>query len=356
MAAYRGAGHGGAVHRMPAAGVAAQRKTASRETTRAQARSPSRPHRIGTMTARYLVLGKNGQLGRCLVRSLEQQEGGDVVALGRDEVDLGDAKSVASLPGDVDHGTWLINAAAFTAVDHCESEVDACFAVNGDAPGALADWCRDRSVGFVHVSTDYVFAGDGQRPYLEDDPPAPRTEYGRSKLAGERAVAACDPSAWIVRTSWVFGPGQNFVGAIVRQGALREAGRVEGPLRVVDDQQGCPTHAGDLAEAILALTRLGDAPAGGLLHLSNAEPCSWWDFARAILDGAGYTHLEIERVSTDAFPTKAQRPAYSVLDTGKARALGIEMRSWREALDDYLSSPDFRALHQKLREEAATTP
>ena len=107
------------------------------------------------------------------------------------------------------------------------------------------------------------------------------------------------------------------------------------------------------SDAILALTRTGDT-SGGLLHLSNAEPCTWWDFARAILDGAGYTHLEIDRVSTDAFPTPAVRPACSVLDTAKARGLGIEMRSWREALADYLASEDFRALHQNLREEVAT--
>ncbi len=311
------------------------------------------------MTSRYIVLGKNGQLGRSLERLLSQGAGRELVAsLGRDVVDLSDASTLARLPTptDGDARTWLLNAAAYTAVDRCESEVDACHAVNADAPGALADWCREHRAGFVHVSTDYVFAGDAHSPYREDDAPAPRTEYGRSKLGGERAVAERYPEAWIVRTSWVFGPGKNFVGAIVRQGVLREAGKADGPLRVVDDQMGCPTYSADLAEAILALTGL-ETPsggAGGLLHLSNAEPCTWWDFARAILDGAGYGQLEIDRVSTDAFPTPAPRPAYSVLDNSKARSLGIPMRPWREALEAYLESSDFRALHQNLRDEVAT--
>ncbi|MDP6979846.1 MAG: dTDP-4-dehydrorhamnose reductase [Myxococcota bacterium] len=308
------------------------------------------------MTSRYLVLGKNGQLGRCLTRTLDARAGCELVAaLGRDEVDLADAASLARLPeGDLGSADpWLLNAAAYTAVDQCESDVDVCHAVNGDAPGALADWCRERNVGFVHVSTDYVFAGDAETPYREDDPTAPRTEYGRSKLAGEVAVLERTPAAWIVRTSWVFGPGKNFVGAIVRQGVLREAGKAEGPLRVVADQIGCPTYAGDLAEAIVTLTQCNQAGAGGLLHLSNSEACTWWDFARAILDAAGYGHVEIDRVSTDAFPTPAPRPAYSVLDTTKARGLGIEMRPWREALEDYLAGDDFSALHQSLRDEVA---
>lgn len=307
------------------------------------------------MTSHYLVLGKHGQLGRCLERALAARADAACVALGRDEVDLAQASSLSGLPElPNDSGErWLLNAAAYTAVDRCESDVDACHAVNSDAPAFLADWTRDRSVGLIHVSTDYVFAGTASKPYREEDETAPRTEYGRSKLAGEQAVLERNAAAWVVRTSWVFGPGKNFVGAIVRQGVLREAGKAEGPLRVVDDQQGCPTYAGDLAEAVIALSRSEAAGEGGLLHLSNAEPCSWWDFARAILDGAGYADLEIDRVSTDAFPTPAVRPAYSVLDNSKAHALGIRMRPWREALNDYLASDDFRALHRNLREEAA---
>lgn len=305
--------------------------------------------------ANYLVLGKNGQLGRCLVRNLAQTPGCNLVAAyGHDELDLGNRDAIMSMSFEAQDDTplWVLNAAAYTAVDLCESETDACMAVNGSGPGILAEWCELNDASLVHVSTDYVFAGDATAPYRETDTPAPRTAYGRSKLEGEERVREALPNAWIARTSWVFGPGKNFVGAIVRQGALRDAGKVEGPLRVVDDQLGCPTSADDLAAAITTLTGLERSREGGLLHLSNAEACSWWDFARAILDGTGYADLAIDRVKTNEFPTPAPRPAYSVLDGSKAIELGIGLRSWREALDDYLASDDFAALHSNLREEA----
>jgi dTDP-4-dehydrorhamnose reductase len=305
--------------------------------------------------ANYLVLGKNGQLGRCLVRSLAARAGCELVAAyGHDELNLGDRDAILRMSVEPKNEAplWVLNAAAYTAVDLCESELDACMAVNGTGPGHLAEWCARNDASLVHVSTDYVFAGDSSTPYKETDEPAPRTAYGTSKLEGERRVREALPTAWIARTSWVFGPGKNFVGAIVRQGALREAGKIEGPLRVVDDQLGCPTSAADLARAILALTQNESSGEGGLVHLSNADPCSWWDFARAILDGVGYSDLEIHRVKTSEFPTPAPRPAYSVLDGSKASALGVGLSSWRSALDSYLASADFAALHSDLRAEA----
>jgi len=312
------------------------------------------------MTSQYLVLGKNGQLGRCLTRLIASAPNSALMAaFGRDELDIADRCAVANLgeglgspPNPIDESVWVLNAAAFTAVDLCESEKDACHAVNGSGPGELADWCREHAAGLVHLSTDYVFGGDATVPYRETDLPAPGTEYGRSKLAGEQRVFESLPSAWVVRTSWVFGPGKNFVGAIVRQAVLREMGKAKGPLRVVDDQLGCPTYAADLAGGILALTQLEGASVGGLIHLSNAEPCSFWDFARAILDGAGYGDLQLDRIKTCDFPTPAPRPAYSVLDGSKARSLGIVLRGWREALDDYLRSDDFAGLHRALRGDA----
>lgn len=308
--------------------------------------------------ANYLVLGKNGQLGRCLVPSLARDPNCELVAaFGHEELDLADRDAIMrlSVASRGDRPLWVVNAAAYTAVDLCESETEACMAVNAVGPGQLAEWCAMNDASLVHVSTDYVFAGDASTPYREDDAPEPRTAYGRSKLEGERRVREALPHAWVVRTSWVFGPGKNFVGAIVRQATLRRAGRVEGPLRVVDDQWGCPTSAQDLAEAIVSLTRHEQAGVGGLLHLSNDQPCTWWEFARVILDGAGYADLEIDRVKTDEFPTPAPRPAYSVLDGSKARELGIGMRNWRSALDEYLASEDFAALHTKLRDEAKAT-
>ena len=309
------------------------------------------------MSSHYLVLGKNGQLGRWLTRLVAEGEGCVLsAALAHDDLDLADRDAVMGLdPVGVEttgDAIWLLNAAAYTAVDLCETETLACNGANSLGPGHLADWCRKQQASLVHVSTDYVFAGDASEPYRESDSTAPQTAYGRSKLEGEVQVRARLPQAWVVRTSWVFGPGKNFVGAIVRQGVLREAGKADGPLRVVDDQVGCPTYARDLAAAILELTQLEGVEQGGVIHLSNTEPCTWWDFARAILDGVGYGDLEIDRVKTSEFVTPAPRPAYSVLDDSKARGFGISMRSWRDALDDYLASEDFAALHNDLRVEA----
>ena len=169
--------------------------------------------------------------------------------------------------------------------------------------------------------------------------------------------------AMIVRTSWVFGPGRNFVGAILRQGRLRHSGEAEGPLRVVDDQRGCPTYAADLGEGIrqlVAATRPG-AGRGGIYHLCNAADAgdgdapTWWVFARAILDASGYDDLAIDRVTSADFVTPAERPAYSVLGCGRAASLGVRLRSWRDALADYLASPDVavtRALQDPHASEA----
>jgi len=154
-------------------------------------------------------------------------------------------------------------------------------------------------------------------------------------------VLEADPEALVVRTSWVFGPGRNFVGAILRQARLRRSGEARGPLSVVDDQRGCPTYAADLAEGLCALRAAG---AQGLYHLCNAGPITWWDFARAILDETGHGDLQIERARTADLSLPAPRPAYSVLDCSRAAALGVRLRGWREALIDYLASPAGRAL------------
>ena len=196
-------------------------------------------------------------------------------------------------------------------------------------------------IRFIHVSTDYVFPGDGVRPYREDDPTDPRTVYGASKRAGEIAVLGHDPQALVVRTSWVFGPGRNFVVAILEQAAKRRAGEAEGPLRVVDDQRGSPTSAEDLAFALLAIARQQPEQwGGGLLHLRNAGETTWFGFAREILDQAGFGDIEIEPVPSSTFETAARRPAYSVLDCSWAEGKGIAMPHFRDALSRYLAGPD----------------
>lgn len=300
----------------------------------------------GGRALRVGVLGAAGQLGRSLVRCIDAADDLELAfAATRDQIDLADFDRI---------GAWLdsqaakrpevvINAAAYTKVDACESEKELAYRVNAMAPAEWARQLMERNIHFIHVSTDYVFPGDGTKPYDEGDATEPKTVYGSSKRAGEVAVLGTDPSALVVRTSWVFGPGRNFVIAILDQAARRRSGELEGPLRVVDDQRGAPTYAADLAEALLTLSRIGRLSGEhvrGLLHLSNAGETTWFGFARAILDGAGYADLEIDPVATSAFKTAAARPAFSLLSCERAESLGVTLRAWNEALIDYLSGGD----------------
>lgn len=299
------------------------------------------PRRIG-------VVGSAGQLGQCLTRQIESAP--DLVssfALDREELDLSETEALPDAIAELLDASperrpqVVINAAAHTRVDRCESEARLAYAINALAPGVLAQATAERGIRFIHVSTDYVFSGEGNVPYGEGDPTDPRTVYGASKRAGEVAVLGVAPDALVVRTSWVFGPGRNFPMAILDQAAQQRRGEAEGPLRVVDDQVGAPTSAEDLAFALLAIARQEDAVwGGGLLHLRNREETTWYGFARAILDFAGYGDVPIEPVSTDAFPTPAKRPAFSVLDCRWAESRGIVMPTWKDALSRYLAGPD----------------
>ena len=300
-----------------------------------------------------MITGSGGQLGRCLVRVV-----GDAAAAGRmalagafshSELDISDADAIARALDELPGGPpdVLVNAAAYNQVDACEgSGAEDARRINGEAPGLLARACEAVAARLVHVSTDYVFPGGARTPIPEDAAPGPQSAYGRSKLLGEQRVQDASARAMIVRTSWVFGPGKNFVGAILRQGRLRRSGEVEGPLRVVDDQRGYPTYSADLAQGISELAAfVGDGP-GGVYHLCNGAdardpgPISWWDFARTLLDERGYADLGIDRISTAESGARAPRPAYSVLACEKAAARGVRLRSWREALRAYLASPD----------------
>jgi dTDP-4-dehydrorhamnose reductase len=196
----------------------------------------------------------------------------------------------------------------------------------------------------VHVSTDYVFSGDSPIAYREQDEPKPRTVYGRTKLAGEERVLTAAANSLIVRTSWLFGRGRNFIAAILAQAHERRTGRASGPLRVVDDQYGRPTYARDLAEAIVYLVERG---AGGLYHVANRGVASWWELARAILDQAGYEDLSVEGIRTDELTVDAPRPMRSVLDCSKAEALGVKMPNWRDAVSAYLTSSSSPILKER---------
>jgi len=290
------------------------------------------------MTTRFAITGCRGQLGHALGRQLAEDERAEVVAaVDLPEVDVSDPAAVKrffdGLAADV-----VVNAAAYTHVDRCEREPEVAHRANAVAPGLLAEACQRDGRRFVHVSTDYVFAGDRERPYGEDDPTGPRSVYGRTKLAGEEAVRAVSGHFLIVRTSWVFGRGRNFLAAILDQAGQRRRGEAEGPLRVVADQHGRPTWAEDLAGGLRALLEAG---AGGLYHLTGGGGvATWWDLARLCLDSAGHEDLVIERIATSELQLDAPRPAWSVLDCSKAEALGVRLRDWREAVAAYLRSSE----------------
>lgn len=301
------------------------------------------------------VLGASGQLGRSLVRLIYSGSGGAsatidpsdfslVFAASRGNLDLNDPGAIEPFLDAIEGGPpdVLINAAAYTKVDACESETELAYQTNAISPGEWARRLAARGIGFVHLSTDYVFPGEGDRPYREDDPTEPKTVYGASKRAGEVAVLGSHPNALVARTSWVFGPGRNFVVAILDQAAQRRSGEVQGPLRVVNDQQGCPTSAADLAEALLLWARdhRNRPESAGLLHLSNQGITTWYGFAREILDQSGYADIEIEPVPSTIFETAAVRPTYSVMSCDLADSMGISMRHWKEALASYLAGPD----------------
>ena len=224
----------------------------------------------------------------------------------------------------------VVNCAALTKVDTCEREPQLAERANALAPAQLARACAAHGAKLVQLSTDYVFAGDASRPYREDDPPAPRSVYGRTKLAGERAALA-SPDALVVRTSWVYGRGRNFPAAILAQA------REGKPLRVVADQRGRPTYAADLAEAVLGLVARGTT---GIVNFANDGEASWLELARAVLDSCGFADRPIQPLTTEELALPAPRPRYSVLDLGRVRALGIVPRDWRAALAAYLASPD----------------
>ncbi len=279
---------------------------------------------------RALVVGSAGQLGRELVARL-----GDEVAWKGDraELDVADGAAVVALVARV-RPDVVFNATAFNRVDAAEAEPLAAFAVNTVAPHFLARAARDAGALLVHVSTDYVFDGTSSRPYREDDLPRPLGAYGASKLAGEHLVAAAGGEHLVVRTSGVLGrggsdqKGGSFVERIVAQA---RAGR---PLRVVADQVFAPTCASDLAESLVALVRAG---ARGLVHVTNAGSCSWYELAVAALAAAGL-EAPVERIRAADLSLPARRPAYSVLDTSRALALGLPPpRHWKDALPDCLS-------------------
>jgi dTDP-4-dehydrorhamnose reductase len=288
---------------------------------------------------RILLLGADGQLGTELRRSLAAP-GGELVAatlsgtLGGAACETADFSQPETLPALLERVApdIVVNAAAYTAVDRAEQEVELVFRINAEAPDVLAAACAMRGAAFVHYSTDYVFDGQGARPYREDDATAPLGVYGASKLAGEVAVRTSGARHMIFRTAWVYAAhSHNFMRTMLRLGAERDA------LRVVADQVGTPTPAALLADVTARALRAGAAPSG-LWHLTPTGQTSWHGFAEAILEGAVARGLlprapRVEAITTADFPTPAARPAYSVLDCGALqRDFGIALPDWRDGL------------------------
>ena len=281
---------------------------------------------------KLLVFGRTGQLATELARLLP-----GAVFLGRDQADLSDPAACAAAIRAADCDA-VINAAAWTAVDKAESDEAAATVVNGDSPAAMAVACAALGVPFLQVSTDYVFDGAGENPFMPDHPTAPLGAYGRSKLAGEQGVLAAGGKALILRTSWVFSAhGNNFVKTMLRLGRERES------LNVVADQIGGPTPAAAIAQALLetAKAMLAGAP-GGVHHFSGAPDISWAGFARDIMLRAGLA-CRVDDIPSAAYPTPARRPLNSRLDCSSLQAAyGIARPDWRRGLDQILTELEAR--------------
>ncbi|WP_441343023.1 dTDP-4-dehydrorhamnose reductase [Nocardia sp.] len=294
---------------------------------------------LDPVSARLVVTGARGQLGRALLRLAPDARG-----YGRGDLDITDLEAVRAVlnPGDV-----VLNCAAYTAVDQAETDVEAAFAVNASGPAVLAAVCAAIGADLVHVSTDYIFPGNAERPYEPNDLAGPTTVYGRSKLAGEQAVLDLSPNARIVRTAWVYtGEGSDFVAT------MRRLERERDTVKVVADQIGSPTYAPDLAAGLLELAgRLPDSTQSDssdsagrreiprILHATNAGQASWFDLAQAVFAGVGADPERVLPCGTVDFPRPAPRPAYSVLSGKSWISAGLSpLREWQQALNDALAS------------------
>ncbi len=284
------------------------------------------------MTGRILVTGTSGQLAAAL-----QALGGDDIRLaGRPELDFDAPAAIAATLARL-APRIIVNAAAYTAVDKAESEPDAAARANHHGPEILARYCADAGIALIHISTDYVFDGTKGAPYVEADPPSPAGIYGKTKLAGERAVLESGARAVILRTSWVYSAtGKNFVRTMLA------AAKRTPVLRVVADQRGCPTAAPDLARAILAIVQRIDnggwQPAyRGVFHAAGTGETTWHGLAAATFEAAarhGAKPPEVEPIATTDWPTPAQRPADSRLDCSRlADIFGVRLPVWTESLE-----------------------
>ncbi|KAB2717549.1 dTDP-4-dehydrorhamnose reductase [Brucella intermedia] len=285
------------------------------------------------------VTGREGQVVQSLLEKASQRADLEVIALGRPELDLAEPETVRSAIEAIEPDV-VVSAAAYTAVDLAEDEQELAFAVNAAGAGAVAQAAKNCGVPVIHLSTDYVFAGDADKPYVETDATGPRSVYGSSKLEGERLVAQANPQHIILRTAWVYSPfGKNFVKTMLKLAETRDA------LSVVADQWGNPTSALDIANGIIRVAdHLAATPefsAYGVYHLAGTGDTNWSGFARAIFDESarlGGPAATVTDIATADYPTKAQRPANSRLSMVKfQQAFNWSAPHWQSSLRDVVS-------------------
>ena len=281
---------------------------------------------------RILLFGSNGQVGSAF-EAQGPGSGNELIAIGREHCDLGDTsavrRTIRQTAADV-----IVNAAAYTAVDRAETDRALCFAINADAPSAMAEEAAATGAILVHYSTDYVFDGSKSTPWEEDDPTAPLNVYGASKLAGEQRIAAAGARYAIFRTSWVYSNhGSNFLKSMLRLGMEREE------LRIVDDQHGAPTAASAIADATLRVLAVLNATPSGIYHMTAGGSTTWCGFARAIFAGSQQMRMPtVTPIPSSAYPTPARRPINSVLSNDKfERVFGFRLPHWKQQLEETLA-------------------
>jgi len=271
----------------------------------------------------WLVLGANGQLGQELIHLLKSK---NIYAIGtdRNEIDFAKPNEIAGKLAKL-NPSHIVNCGAYTQVDKAEEEAELANLINAQAPGVIAKFASERKIPFVHISTDYVFDGSNTTPYLEGDNVNPLSIYGLSKASGEKEVLVNNPSAYILRTAWVYGQyGNNFPKTIIKKL------RAKDDLNIVCDQKGSPTWTFDLAGAIIEI--IEKSPTGGIYHVTNNGSCTWFEFAQKIAETLDLDSKLISSINSQSLVRAAQRPSYSILSNNKWQSVGLTpLKNWDEA-------------------------
>lgn len=277
---------------------------------------------------KILITGAKGMMGSDLMKVLSQKKEYNLIGATRNDFDITDYSQTLQFLMDK-RPDIVVHAAAYTKVDDCESNKETAYKVNEAGTKSVASGCKDINAKLISISTDYIFNGRKNTPYLENDMPAPLSVYGDSKLKGELVVQDILRDFIIVRTSWLFGRnGNNFISAILKQAEKTKT------IKVVNDQTGSPTYTIDLSHAI---EKLISCNAKGIFNITNSGECSWYQFAKKILELAGIKGVDVVPITSEELKRPARRPAYSILDCSKFKnTTNYNMRHWEEALKDYL--------------------